>query len=67
MTVLWIVLPLALAMAGAGVVAFVWAVRSGQFDDLETPGARAVIDGDDSPAPATPLRSRPAVRPDHRP
>ena len=44
MSVLYVVVPLALAMAVAGVAAFVWAVRSGQLDDLETPAARALFD-----------------------
>ena len=47
MSVLWIVLPLALALAGIAVAAFIWVVRSGQFDDLDSPAWRAVIDDDD--------------------
>jgi cbb3-type cytochrome oxidase maturation protein len=36
------------------VIALVWAVRSGQWDDLETPAVRALDDDDEpSPAPAT--------------
>ena len=49
MTVLYIVLPIALILAAAGVWAFIWAVRNGQLDDLETPALRMLLD-DDPPA-----------------
>lgn len=41
---MYIALPVALLLAVAGVVAFIWAVRSGQMDDLETPGQRVLVD-----------------------
>ncbi|MEN0021368.1 MAG: cbb3-type cytochrome oxidase assembly protein CcoS [Planctomycetota bacterium] len=44
MEVLLIMLPLALLLAGAFVWAFVRAVRSGQYDDLDSPPIRAVFD-----------------------
>lgn len=44
MTVIYVVLPLALVIAGAAIVAFIWAVRSGQLDDLDTPGIRILLD-----------------------
>jgi cbb3-type cytochrome oxidase maturation protein len=46
MSVLYIVLPLAIVFAGAAVAAFIWAVRGGQFDDVDTPALRAVHDDD---------------------
>jgi len=45
-TALYIVLPLALLVAAAAVGAFVWAVRSGQLDDVETPPRRILFDED---------------------
>ena len=30
---------------------FVWAVRSGQFDDLDTPAVRILPDDDETPPP----------------
>ena len=42
MSVLYIVLPLALIVVLAAVIAFVWAARRGQFDDLDTPAIRAL-------------------------
>ena len=38
-----------LAFAIAGI--FVWAVRSGQFDDLDTPAVRILTDDDDEAPP----------------
>lgn len=50
MSVLFIVLPLAILIAGAFVAAFAWAAKSGQFDDLDTPAMRVAIE-DDATAP----------------
>ncbi|MGP1272082.1 MAG: cbb3-type cytochrome oxidase assembly protein CcoS [Phycisphaerales bacterium] len=49
MTALWIVLPLALVLAAIGVWAFIWTVRSGQLDDLDTPSVRMLVDDEESP------------------
>lgn len=62
MSVLFLLLPLALLFAILAVVLFVWAVRSGQYDDLETPAVR-ILFSDESPpkrAPETPERSEDA-------
>ena len=37
MTILLLLIPLSLVLLGIAIWAFAWAVRSGQFDDLETP------------------------------
>ncbi|MBX3416917.1 MAG: cbb3-type cytochrome oxidase assembly protein CcoS [Pirellulaceae bacterium] len=44
MTVLFIALPVALVISILFVIAFVFCVRSGQFDDLETPPRRILFD-----------------------
>lgn len=44
MSVLYLLVPLALLLAAAGVGGFLWAVRSGQFDDVETPAIRMLLD-----------------------
>jgi len=46
MSVVCIALPVALLLAVADVVAGIWSARSGQPDDLETPGQRILSDGD---------------------
>jgi cbb3-type cytochrome oxidase maturation protein len=43
-SVLYLVVPLAIILAGAAVLAFLWAAKRGQFDDLITPGIRALQD-----------------------
>jgi cbb3-type cytochrome oxidase maturation protein len=50
MSVLFLAVPVALLLAGSGVVAFFWAARNGQLDDLETPPLRMLLD-DDAAAP----------------
>ena len=50
MSILYILIPLALLLLGGAVWAFFWAVGSGQFDDLETPAIRVVMDDDSHPA-----------------
>jgi cbb3-type cytochrome oxidase maturation protein len=47
MSVVYIALPAVLLLAAAGVAAFIWAVRSGQMDDLDTPGMRILGDDDE--------------------
>ena len=37
MTILLLLIPLSLVLLGIAIWAFAWAVRSGQFDDLDTP------------------------------
>ena len=49
MSILYILIPLALLLLGAAVWAFFWAVGSGQFDDLDTPAMRVVMDDDSKP------------------
>jgi cbb3-type cytochrome oxidase maturation protein len=49
MNVLFLLVPLALLIAGSAAVAFVWSVRDGQFDDLDTPPRRMIADDRTSP------------------
>lgn len=49
MSVLWIALPIALGLAGAAVAGFVWMVRTGQFDELDSPPWRAILDDEETP------------------
>ena len=37
MTILLMLIPISLVLLGLAIWFFVWAVRSGQFDDLDTP------------------------------
>lgn len=44
MSVLYVAVPVALAIALVAVIAFVFQVRNGQYDDLETPARRMLFD-----------------------
>ena len=48
MSVIFVALPVALAIGALAVGAFVWAVRTGQFDDLDTPPQRILFDDRES-------------------
>jgi cbb3-type cytochrome oxidase maturation protein len=49
---IFVLLPLALLIAAIAVGFFIWAARTGQFDDLDTPAVRILFD-DEEPRPAT--------------
>jgi cbb3-type cytochrome oxidase maturation protein len=49
MEVLFYLVPLALGLGLAGLGAFLWSLRNGQYDDLEGAAWRAIMD-DDAPA-----------------
>lgn len=44
-------IPVALALGGLGLLAFLWALKSNQFDDLDGAAHRILFDEDDGPAP----------------
>ena len=46
MNVLVYLVPIALALGLIGLAAFLWALRNGQFDDLDGAGWRAINDDD---------------------
>lgn len=44
MSVVFILVIVAIIMAGAFLVAFIWAVTSGQYEDIYTPSVRILFD-----------------------
>ena len=46
MEVVYLLIPIALLIAALVVWLFFWAIRSGQFDDLEGPAHRILMDND---------------------
>lgn len=54
MSIIYLVLPLALLIVLAAVIAFVWAAKRGQYDDLDTPALRVLHD--DEPGGTNPPR-----------
>jgi cbb3-type cytochrome oxidase maturation protein len=61
MEVIYLLIPLSLVLVAVIVGFVIWAVKSGQFEDLERPGYR-ILDDDDGIQPhreeASPGRSR---------
>ncbi|TVR81299.1 MAG: cbb3-type cytochrome oxidase assembly protein CcoS [Rhodospirillales bacterium] len=62
MEILLYLIPAALGLGLIGLIAFLWALKSGQFDDLDGAAHRILFDDDDGlRQPAQPERE------DHRP
>lgn len=54
MNILLALIPISLLLLGAAIWAFLWAVRGGQFDDLDTPALDMLRDEDRPAPPRTP-------------
>lgn len=54
MSVLVWLVPIALLMGLAGLGAFLWSMKSGQYDDLSGAAERVLLNEDDRPLPPTP-------------
>lgn len=52
MSVLYVALPIALLLGGGGLVACIFCIRCGQYDDLETPAVRMLLDDQKAKTPA---------------
>ena len=44
-----ILIPVALGLGGLGLAAFFWALKRGQFEDLDGAAARILIDDEEGP------------------
>lgn len=55
MEILYLLIPLSVVLVFAIGLGFWWSLKHGQFDDLEGPGYRILMDDDSSP-PAGPAR-----------
>ena len=49
MSILYVLIPLAVLLLAFAVWALVWAIRTGQFDDLESHAWSVVLDDDQKP------------------
>ena len=49
MEILYLLIPVSIVLLLVAVAAFVWAVKSGQFEDMEGPAYRIILDDDDDP------------------
>lgn len=70
MAILLFLIPISLLLLGVAVWAFVWSVRGGQYDDLDTAPLDILRDdppppapqAEDQPAPDGPARDKPQPR-----
>ncbi len=60
MEILYLLIPLAVVLMSLAIGFFLWTVRSGQYDDLEGPAHRILMDDDD---PLVPVYSAKRDRP----
>ena len=51
MSMLYVLIPLAVMLLAVAIWALIWAIKSGQFDDLESHGWSVVLDDDQKPPP----------------
>lgn len=54
MNIIFVLIPLALMLLVVAIAAFFWAVKSGQFDDLDSPATRILFDDDEEPGEGPP-------------
>ncbi len=62
MEILYLLIPMAIVIMGIAVWAFVWSVKTGQFDDLEGPAHRILMDDDDPRIPRQDASLKPRER-----
>lgn len=67
MEVLVYLIPVALLMGVAGLVAFFWALKTGQFEDLDGAGMRILIDDEDALAKDSEKNPKQTVDPEEEP
>ena len=58
MTILYLLIPLAVGLMIVAIAFFLWTVRTGQYDDLEGPAHRILMDDDDPKIPQNAKRQR---------
>ena len=51
MNILYLLIPIGVIFLGAAIWLFIWAVRSGQYEDLDGPAHRILMDDDDPKIP----------------
>ena len=51
MEIIYLLIPIAIVLVAAMVAGFLWAAKSGQFDDLEGPAHRILMDEDEPQHP----------------
>jgi len=63
MSILYLLIPLAVGLMAIAIGFFLWTVRTGQYDDLEGPAHRILMDDDDPMIPENARPKKKAERP----
>lgn len=58
MDIIYILLPATLVLAVIAVLGYIWAVKRGQFDDLDTPALRILVEDEVSLAAEKPSQTK---------
>lgn len=56
MNILYLLIPVGVLFLGAAIWLFIWSVRNGQYDDLEGPAYRILMDDDDPKIPGNEMK-----------
>lgn len=59
MEIIYVLLPLSVLLGLGGLIAYLWALKSGQFKDLDTPAMRVLLE--EEQAKATPSDATPPL------
>lgn len=51
MDIIYVLVPLSIGLIGIALLVFFWAVKGGQFDDLESPAHKILFDDDEHLVP----------------
>lgn len=57
MDILLLLIPVTMFLLSVGVALFWWTVRSGQYDDLDSPAQRILFDDDEHMIPTKPPKN----------
>jgi len=59
LSILYLLIPLAVVLMAIAIAFFIWTIRNGQYDDLEGPAYRILMDDDDPMVPGNRPKSSP--------
>jgi cbb3-type cytochrome oxidase maturation protein len=63
MSILYLLIPLAVGLMAIAIAFFLWTVRTGQYDDLEGPAHRILMDDDDPMIPVNARANKKVAKP----
>ncbi|MBE1288292.1 MAG: cbb3-type cytochrome oxidase assembly protein CcoS [Alteromonadaceae bacterium] len=58
MNIIYVLIPIAIIIVAVAIIAFFWAVKNNQFEDLERQGHSILFDDDVTPSPKSEQHKR---------